>query len=221
MASEGNFKDIVFNEISQIGKAAADPLRLKILELIVQAPHSVDSISAFLNIGHATASHHLRVLAEHGFAVSEKIGRNVFYRASRSGEEIWGFLLNIFHRSSPVIREAVREFFDNEKCLKISYKELRKKAREEKVLIIDVRPESEFKAGHFPGAVSVPLDTIQERLKDLSADSEIIVYCRGRYCALSHKAAEILNLEGFRALRLQSGVAEWKSEGLPLIPGND
>ncbi len=214
--SSNDFKEIVFQEMALMGSALSDPLRLKVLELLVQGEKSVELVAEILDISHATASHHLRLLKEAAMATSRKSGRYSLYTATPAGITLWGALTGASSRASAKIQVAMSEYFNDEKCLTVTYSELKKLAKEERVVLLDVRPSHEFVQGHFPGALSIPLSELESRLSEIPEDHEVVAYCRGKYCVLSHRAAEILNARGIKAARLSSGIAEWKSEGKQL-----
>ena len=96
---------------------------------------------------------------------------------------------------------------------------LLRKAREGNVVVIDVRPESEYDAGHLPHARSIPLAELERRLDELPKDKEIIAYCRGPFCLLSNEAAVFLRKRGYNAGKIGDGVAEWAAAGLPIERG--
>ena len=89
------------------------------------------------------------------------------------------------------------------------------RVRRGEVVLLDVRPEGEYRAGHLPGAVSVPLAELGERLAELPRDREVVAYCRGPYCLMSLDAVELLRARGLRASRLEAGVLGWPAGDLP------
>ena len=93
--------------------------------------------------------------------------------------------------------------------------QLLERARSGNVVIVDTRPANEYAAGHIAGAISVPIDELQERLKQLPKSKEYVAYCRGPYCAYADRAVELLRAHGRRARRLDQGFPEWKAAGLP------
>jgi rhodanese-related sulfurtransferase len=97
--------------------------------------------------------------------------------------------------------------------------ELLKRVRSRQVILLDTRPAREYVAGHIPGALSVPVDDLQRRLKELPKDREYVAYCRGPYCIYADRAVEILRASGRRARRLANGFPEWRSAGLPVAQG--
>ncbi|MFC3821394.1 rhodanese-like domain-containing protein [Planomonospora venezuelensis] len=84
------------------------------------------------------------------------------------------------------------------------------------VTVVDVRPVEEYAAGHIPGALSVPLERLADRLADLPADGRIVAYCRGAYCVMAHEAVRELTARGRNAARLADGMLEWRLAELPV-----
>ena len=206
------FKSLIFEEMSRIGAALGDPLRLKVLELIVQAPKPVELVAKQLGVSQASTSHHLRLLRDAKIAVARRDGRFVYYEATAAGVGLWACLLEIAGETSARIREAVRDFFHDPTFARLTYPELKRMLEANTIVLLDVRPPEEFAAGHFPGAMSIPLPELEKRMRELPSDREIVAYCRGKYCLISHSAAALLRKRGLRASRLPEGIAEWKGE---------
>jgi len=87
------------------------------------------------------------------------------------------------------------------------------------VTVIDVRPAEEYRAGHIPGAISIPHEKLPDRMPELPTDKEIVVYCRGRYCVLAREAVELLRSKGYDATYMEDGIPEWKEDDLPVLTG--
>jgi len=83
-------------------------------------------------------------------------------------------------------------------------------------VLLDLRPREEYEAGHIPGAVSIPLEDLEEHLALLPPAAEIVAYCRGPYCVLAFRAVEILRARRRKARRLEDGFPEWRASGLPI-----
>jgi len=98
---------------------------------------------------------------------------------------------------------------------------LLKRARSKDVVILDARPASEYVAGHIPGAISVPVDDLQQRLRQLTKGKEYVAYCRGPYCVYADRAVELLRTNGRRARRLLEGFPEWRAAGHPVASGQE
>jgi rhodanese-related sulfurtransferase len=94
--------------------------------------------------------------------------------------------------------------------------ELLAKMREEGVEVLDVRPEDEYRAGHIPGARSVPVERMEAYLEEIPRDREVVAYCRGPYCVFSDEAVALLRSRGYRARRLREGLPDWRAAGLPV-----
>ena len=92
-------------------------------------------------------------------------------------------------------------------------------ARQGDVIVIDVRPADEFAAGHLPYARSIPVTELKKRLSELPRNKDIVAYCRGPFCLMAKDAVTLLRKKGFRAGRLEDGVTEWRSAGLPVVSG--
>jgi len=206
-----DFKGIAFRELSRIGKALSDPKRLELLELLCQSEKSVDHVARQLGSNIAAVSHHLQVLKASHLAQERRSGRFIHYQASEMGKTAWKLLADIGGTSILEVRSAVEQFFEKDWVYEpIELKELRKKVNGGEILLLDVRPAEEFLAGHFPGAVSLPLRDLQEKVKTIPRGAEVVAYCRGPYCVLAHDAVEILRKRGIRAYHWRQGVLDWK-----------
>jgi rhodanese-related sulfurtransferase len=95
----------------------------------------------------------------------------------------------------------------------VSEKELLRRVRVGDVTVLDVRPTEEYREGHIPGALSVPLPELRARLAQLPRDREIVAYCRGRYCLMAVEAVQLLRKAGYRAHRMEHGVVDWRANG--------
>jgi rhodanese-related sulfurtransferase/predicted transcriptional regulator len=205
------FKLIAFRELSRIGKALSDPRRLELLELLCQSEKSVDHVARQLGVSIATVSHHLQVLKASHLARERRSGRFIHYRASEIGQGAWKLLADVGGANIAEVRSAVSQFFEADWTYEsVGLSELRKKVARGEILLMDVRPAEEFMAGHFPGAVSLPLADLQEKVKTIPRDAEVVAYCRGPCCVLAHDAVQILRKRGIHAYHWRQGVLDWK-----------
>ena len=94
-----------------------------------------------------------------------------------------------------------------------------RRARSGQVVVLDVRPRHEYASGHIPGAVSVPLEELEQRLAELPAGVQVVAYCRGAYCVLAYDAVRLLTRHGRTARRLPEGMLEWRLAGMPIQSG--
>jgi rhodanese-related sulfurtransferase/DNA-binding HxlR family transcriptional regulator len=203
-------KEALFEAIAGMGKAFASPRRLELIDLLAQGPRSVDQLARASGQSTANASQHLQALHASGVVTRERDGTRVNY--SLAGPDLLRLWLELRDASATRLAEverAAREYLGAE-VEAISREELVNRLRGNDVVLVDVRPAEEFDAGHIRGAVSIPLDELDERLAELPADSEIVAYCRGTLCAYAHEAVRRLRAEGRSARRLEGGWPEWQ-----------
>ena len=205
-------KQDLFDEIAVMGKALASARRLELLDLLAQAPRSVEELAREAGLSGANASQHLQALHAAGLVTRERDGLRVRY--SLAGEEalrLWLALRDAAAVNRAEVERAARDYL-GEPVEAVSAEELRRRLRSGEAILLDVRPEAEFAAGHIEGARSVPLEQLDETLADLPEETEVIAYCRGRFCAYAHEAVRRLRAAGRPARRLQGGWPEWSLE---------
>ncbi len=217
-ASHRAFKDRLYGQFARIGKTLASPHRLELLEVLAQGERTVESIAGEVGLSLANASQHLQGLKEAGLVESRKHGLYVRYRlADDSVFELSLALRLVAERRLAELDRLVRDHFgDRSNPEPVSMDELIERARSGKVVILDTRPAGEYAAGHIAGAISVPVDDVQERLAKLPKGKAYVAYCRGPYCIYADRAVEILLAAGRKARRLIDGFPEWKAAGLPV-----
>ena len=211
-------KDLLFEQVARVGKAVASPKRLDLLELLSQGEKTVEALASDASIDVKLASAHLKVLREARLVEARREGRFIAYRLS--GDDVanlWISLRSVAEKHLVELRVALEQIFAApERLTAESRASLLEKARQGEVIVIDVRPEVEYRAGHLPCARSLPLAEIERRLAELPSDKEIVAYCRGPFCLMSDEAVRHLRERGFRAYKIADGVAEWAAEGLPV-----
>src|SRR5499427_10258958 len=212
-------KQHVFASLAAIAQGLGHAHRLEMLEHLAQGERSVEDLAARTGITLANCSRHLQLLRRAGLVEGRREGKRVFYRLS--GEDAVVGLLNALSRvgernSAEIARVMATYFRARDELEPVSRDELVDRLRSGTATVLDVRPEDEFRQGHLPGALSIPLAQLERRLAELSADREIIAYCRGPWCVLSVEAVAALRQRGYRARRLEDGFPEWKVAGLPI-----
>ncbi len=211
-------KKLLFEHFASVAKALASANRLELLEALAQGERSVEGLVQATGMSFANTSHHLHVLREGGLVKSRKEGTQVIY--SMADEQALSVIAGIRHIAESHLAEVeriVRESFESRDSLTPVHRdELLKLARAGEAMVIDVRPTSEYEAGHIEGAVNIPLDSLPERLDQLPRDQEIVAYCRGPYCMLAFEAVEQLRKHGYQARRLEDGFPEWKADQFPV-----
>lgn len=211
-------KDLLYEQVARIGKAASSPKRLELLELLAQGEKTVEHLAAEANIDIKLASAHLKVLREARLVETRRDGRFIAYRLS--GVDIgalWVNLRTVAEEHLIELRVAMEQIFAAPEKLDVeARRSLMDKARRGEVVVLDVRPSAEYDNGHLPFARSMPLDELRQRLKELPADRDIVAYCRGPFCMMSAEAVALLKEHGYRAQKIADGTAEWQAAGLPL-----
>jgi rhodanese-related sulfurtransferase/DNA-binding transcriptional ArsR family regulator len=212
------FKDKVYTELARITKAMANPHRLEIIELLAQGEFSVEQIAEQTSVPIANASQHLQVLKSAQLVEVNRQGNFIFYRLSNDNVfRAWKALRELGVERIESIEKVVKEFrkskFDFET---VTIDELIEKLDSGKVTILDVRPESEYKQGHIANAVSIPIEELSKRLKELPKRTEVVAYCRGPFCVYADDAVAVLTKAGYKATRLEEGFPDWKLQELPV-----
>jgi len=194
--------------IAHTGQALANGKRLEVLELLAQHPRGVNALAALAQLKVSTVSAHLRVLREAGLVTSRREGTHVIY--DLAGEDVAALLatlMDVAERHRATVRDARAQYLPEADAVTID--QLARMREAGQVMVLDVRPTDEFAAGHLPGAVNVPLAELPMRAPDIPEDVAVVVYCRGRYCALSHEARRVLTAHGRTVRILPAGVADW------------
>jgi len=212
-------KQRVFVGLAEIAQALGHAHRLELLEHLGQGERSVDDLAARTGLTMANTSRHLQLLRRAALVEGRREGKRVFYRLS--GEEAVVGLLRALSRvgeqnSAEIARVMTTYFRARDELEPVSRDELVDRLRSGTATVLDVRAEDEFRQGHLPGALNIPLGQLERRLAELPADREIVAYCRGPWCILSFEAVAALRQRGYQARRLEDGFPEWKVAGLPI-----
>lgn len=212
------FKDRLYAEFARLGKGLSSPHRLEILEVLAQGERSVESIAAETGLSVANASRHLQQLRQAQLVQTRREGLFVYYRLA--GREVAALLLALRRAGEAHLAEldrVVRDFFGDRNGLEpVTQRELARRMKSGEIVLLDVRPEQEYVAGHIAGALSMPVADLKARLADLPRDQEYIAYCRGPYCVYADDAVVLLRASGRSARRLVDGYPEWWLAGRPV-----
>ncbi|EYC50045.1 ArsR family transcriptional regulator [Hylemonella gracilis str. Niagara R] len=211
-------KDLLYEQVSRIGKAVSSPKRLEILEVLGQGEKTVEALSAELGIDIKLTSAHLKTLREARLVETTRAGKYIHYRLSGPDvANLWVRLREVAEEHLVELRLAVEQMVAQpEKLASMDGASLMERAKRGEVIVIDVRPQAEFQAAHLPFARSMPLSELEKRLAELPPGSEIVAYCRGPFCMLSDDALQLLRAKGYKAHKILGGVCEWQAAGLPL-----
>ena len=205
-------KEKLYSLFAQIANAMANPHRLELLDLLAQAPRTVEDLASEAQMSVANTSQHLQRLKQARLVLAEREGVYIRYRlADPAVGELWLNLREVAARQLAEVEQALDAYRTRRhEFEQISAETLLTRLRQNEVVLLDVRPEVEYAAGHLPAAISMPLEELQQRLADLPPDKTIVAYCRGPYCVYADEALELLAAQGWSVARLEEGVWEWQ-----------
>ena len=209
-------------QFARIGKAVASPKRIELLELLCQGERSVDALALATGMGITNASQHLQVLKAARLVEIRRAGTRIYYRAADDHVCRFASELGAVARSRLVeVEHIARQYIEAPDTLEpITRAELLRRMSRNDVVVIDVRPDEEYRTAHIPGALSLPLAGLRRHLRELPTSKLIVAYCRGPYCVLAPQALGLLRARGFTARRLEDGLPEWRAAGLPIASGS-
>jgi rhodanese-related sulfurtransferase len=216
-----DFKDALFAEFSRIGKAVASGRRLELLDLLAQGERSVEELAEQTSQPVANTSQHLQVLKQAQLVEPRREGTFIRYRlADEKVMRLYVALREVAETRLAEVSRLVDTYLEDRSALQgIDSSELRRRLKQGGTVVLDVRPASEYQAGHIAGARSIPISELSQRLKELPKSKTVVAYCRGPYCVFADEAAVLLSRKGFKALRLEGGFPEWKLEGGAVAQG--
>ncbi len=207
-----------YDELARIGKALGSPVRLRLLDLLRQGSRTVDALASEAGVSVANSSQHLQQMRAARLVHAERKGQHVEYRLAQDVSAIFGGLRALAESLLPEMERLRRELGV---LRPEERRELLERIRRGDVALVDVRPADEYRAGHLPGARSIPLGELRSQLGTLPRDREIVAYCRGPYCSLAHDAVAILAAAGFRARHLDLGVPDLRERRFPISSGEE
>jgi rhodanese-related sulfurtransferase len=166
----------------------------------------------------ANASQHLQGLKGVRMVESRREGLYAYYRLADEGVfRTWQAVRALGETRLAEIDRVMETYLEDRDALEaVGPTALMERLSDGSVVVLDVRPEEEYQAGHIPGALSVPVDALEAALQTLPEGKEIVAYCRGPYCVFSDEAVQFLNVRGYRASRLTEGFPEWRAAGYPV-----
>jgi rhodanese-related sulfurtransferase len=215
MRDARRIKDHLYEQVARIGKAFSSPKRLELIELLCQGEKSVETLASEASISVKLASSHLRELRMAQLVETKRQGKNILYRlADKSVADLWVQVHTLAEERLVDLQLALRKISARPEELVASDRaSLIKAARKGEVVVLDVRPAEEYLNEHLPFARSIPLGELRQRLAELPKDRSIVAYCRGPYCLMAVDAVVLLRQEGYTAIHLRDGVAEWAAAG--------
>jgi rhodanese-related sulfurtransferase/DNA-binding transcriptional ArsR family regulator len=212
------FKDRLYEELGRIAKGIDSPRRLELIDLLAQGERSVEDLASEATLSIANTSQHLQVLRRARLVERRKEGLRVYYRLGHPEVyDVARAVRGLAKARLAELNQLVQTYLESRDELEpVPREELLRRVRAGRAVVIDVRPREEYRAGHIPGALSIPLEELETRLGELPARKEVVAYCRGPYCVLAYEAVARLRARGRRARRLTDGFPEWRASGLPV-----
>jgi rhodanese-related sulfurtransferase/DNA-binding transcriptional ArsR family regulator len=212
------FKTLLYEQFARMSKALANPHRLELLDVLAQSERTVEALAEETGMSVANTSRHLQILHTAQLVQTRRAGVSIYYRlASDQVSQLWLSLRACGELHLAEVNQLVTTFLQDRTALvPVTVDQLREALREERVVLLDVRPMLEYQAGHLPQAYSIPVTELEERIAELPHDMEIIAYCRGPYCVFADEAVTFLRAHGYVAHRLEEGVADWRKLALPV-----
>ncbi|MEU7056071.1 metalloregulator ArsR/SmtB family transcription factor [Streptomyces sp. NPDC046197] len=210
-------KAALYDAFARTGKALSSGKRLELLDLLAQGERSVDALAKAAGLNLTTASAHLQTLKQAGLVVTRRDGVRIHYRlAGDDVAALYALLRRVAQAHHDAVEPARAAYLGPVDGEEVGREELLARAAAGEVVVLDVRPAEEYAAGHIPGAVSIPVGELADRIAELPQETEVVAYCRGAYCVLAHDAVRLLNARGRRAVRLTDGMLEWRLAELPV-----
>lgn len=212
------FKNTLYETFARVGKALSNGHRIELLELLAQGEKTVETLARECDLSIANASQHLQTLKNVGLVDTRREGTFIFYRiSSMDAFRVWQSLRDFGEKELADLQKLLRDVKEQKHFTDgIDLPTLQEKLKSGEAVLLDVRPTSEFQAGHLPDARSIPVEELAQRIKELPLDREIVAYCRGPYCVFADEAVKLLQEQGFEAQRLNLGVPDWQAAGLPI-----
>lgn len=214
-AAKRAFKAALYEQFARIGKALSSSRRLELLELLAQGERTVEEIAKETEMSVANASQHLQILRQAQLIEGRREGTYIHYCLSDERVlRLWLSLREVGEKQIAEIERLVLTFFKDRAALQaVTSTELQERMKNGSIVVVDVRPEQEYRAGHVQGARSIPFEELEDRLRELPKSRTIIAYCRGPYCVFADEAVALLRARGYKAIRLNEGFPEWKIRG--------
>ena len=216
-------KDALFDGFAAVTKALGNGRRTEIVDLLAQGERSVDEVANELEQSVANTSQHLQQLLRAGLVRTRRDGTRIYYSlAGPRVAQLWAAVRDVAAEHVAELDKLAAAYLgDRSNLSTITREELTRRLRDGDVVVVDVRPEQEFAAGHIAGARSLPIHELTRRLRDLPRDHQLVAYCRGPYCVYADDAVRALRRRGYRAARLEDGYPEWAGAGLPVQSHRD
>ncbi|MGT2833614.1 ArsR/SmtB family transcription factor [Streptococcus halotolerans] len=205
------YKNNLYQVLSKLTKGLGSEKRLEILNALLHGAKTVDAIAKVTGLSVANTSRHLQVLKEGALVVTTREGNFIRYRlASKKIAELLLLLCHVGEEQLTDMRVIENDYDQEIAVRKVELDEALEMAKDDKAVLLDVRPFEEFESGHLPNAVNLPMDEFESQKYKLPIEKTIIVYCRGRLCGYANLAAKDLQELGYDTYSLNRSFSDWK-----------
>jgi rhodanese-related sulfurtransferase len=212
-------KGVLYDALAESAKALANGRRAELVDVLAQGERSVEELAEEIDQSVANTSQHLQRLLRSGLVQSRREGTRIYY--SLSGPvvgDLWRTMRRAAQEHVAGLEQLAADYIgDRSKLRTITRDALRTRLRDGDVVVLDVRPEAEYAAGHIRGAISIPIHDLRSRLGDIPDGADVVAYCRGPYCVYADEAVRLLSKNGVAAVRLEDGFPEWSAARLPVV----
>jgi rhodanese-related sulfurtransferase/biotin operon repressor len=218
-AMDHDFNHRLYSCFARVGKAVSNGHRVSLLHHLGQGERSVEVLAGLAGLSIANTSQHLQHLRNAGLVVSRKVGQHVFYSLSDDIKilKLLELVQSLAVEQLPEINQLIKDSpAHSEELEPINADELLGNPGESDTVFIDLRQPEEYDAGHLPGAINIPYEELHERISEVAAMQDVVIYSRGPYCELGPKAARKLRDNGVSARHMRQGIPHWRLAGLPV-----
>jgi rhodanese-related sulfurtransferase/DNA-binding MarR family transcriptional regulator len=214
-------KAVLFDALAESAKALANGRRAELVDILAQGERSVEELAAEIDQTVANTSQHLQRLLRSGLVASRRDGTRIYYSLSSPiVATLWRTMRQAAEHHVANLDRLTQDYVgDRTKLRTMTRDQLRTRLRDRDVVVLDVRPEPEYDAGHIRGAMSIPIHDLKARLGEIPRGAEVVAYCRGPYCVYADDAVRLLTKKGQAASRLEDGFPEWAANRLPVERG--
>lgn len=211
-------KASLYDALAESAKALANGRRAELVDVLAQGERSVEELADEIGQTVANTSQHLQRLLRSGLVETRRDGTRIYYSLSSPVvHTLWRTMRHTAEEHVAGLQQLANDYLgDRSKLRTITRDALRARLRDGDVVVLDVRPEPEYAAGHVRGAITIPISELKSRLGEIPEGAEIVAYCRGPYCVYADDAVRLMTRNGLNAARLEDGFPEWVAARLPI-----
>ena len=208
----GFVEEPIYTELARVGKALASPVRLRLLDVLDAGELTVEELAASAGLPIKNTSAQLQQLRAVHLVESRRDGTRIHYRVASPAVSMF---LGRFHEFAKDTLAELRDRISTAQLDPVTVDQLTDLLRDNAITVLDVRSEADYARDHIPGAISLPIRQLAERLGELAGHDLIVAYCQGPYCVSSSDAVRLMHEAGHQARVLDGGWTAWTRAGHP------